>query len=126
MCGHGAKERDGMNWTSRIDILIYTLLLSQLSHIQLFVTPWTVACQGLLSIGFSRQEYWSGLPFPYPRHLPNPRIEPASLAWQMDSLPLSHLGSPIYILLCVNSKASGTCCIAQGAQLGALVTQRRG
>ena len=97
MCGHGAKERDGMNWTSGIDILIYTLLFSQLSHVQLFVTPWTVACQAPLSIGFSRQEYWSGLPFPYPRDLPNSRIEPASFAWQMDSLPLSHLGSPIYI-----------------------------
>ena len=88
-----------MNWTSGIDILIYTLLFSQLSHVQLFVTPWTVACQAPLSIGFSRQEYWSGLPFPYPRDLPNSRIEPASLVWQMDSLPLSHLGHPIHIYI---------------------------
>ena len=116
----------GMNWTSGIDILIYTLLFSHLSRIQLFVNPWTVAYQAPLSIRFSRQEYWSGLQFPYPRDLPNPRIEPASLAWKMDSLPLSCLGSPIYILLCVNSMPSGICYIAQGAQLGALMTQRGG
>ena len=44
-----------------------------------FVTPWTVACQDLLFTGFSRQEYWSGLPFPSPGDLPNPGIIPASL-----------------------------------------------
>ena len=44
------------------------------------MTPWTVACQASLSMGFSRQEYWSGLPFPSPGGLPNPRIEPESLA----------------------------------------------
>ena len=47
---------------------------------QLFVTPWTVAHQTLLSMGFSRQEYWSGLPFPSPGGLPEPGIEPTSLA----------------------------------------------
>ena len=59
------------------------------------VTPWTVARQAPLSMGFPRQEYWSGLPFPSPRHLLNPRIEPRSPALQADSLPLSHQGSPI-------------------------------
>jgi len=49
-----------------------------LSRVQLFVTPWTVACQAPLSVGFSRQEYWSGLPFPPPGDLPNPGIEPIS------------------------------------------------
>ena len=58
------------------------------------VTPWTVACQAPLSMGFLRQEYWSGLPFPPPGDLPHPGMEPASPAWQVDSLPLSHLGSP--------------------------------
>ena len=43
-----------------------------------FVTVWTVACQTPLSMGFPRQEYWSGLPFPSPGHLPDPGIEPAS------------------------------------------------
>ena len=51
-----------------------------LSHVQLFATPWTVAYQVPLSMGFSRQEYWSGLPFPSPRDLPDPEIEPGSPA----------------------------------------------
>ena len=51
-----------------------------LSHVQLFATPWTVAHQAPLSMEFSRQEYWSGLPFPSPRDLPNPGIEPMSPA----------------------------------------------
>ena len=51
------------------------------------VTPWTVARQAPLSMGFSRQEYWSGLPFPPPGDLPNPGVEPRSPAWQADSLP---------------------------------------
>ena len=44
------------------------------------VTPWTVACQASLSVGFPRQEYWSGLPFPPPGNLPDPGVEPASPA----------------------------------------------
>ena len=50
-------------------------------------TPWAVACQTPLSMGFSRQEYWSGLPFPFPRDLPNPGIKPITSALQADSLP---------------------------------------
>ena len=57
------------------------------------VTPWVVAHQAPLSMGFSRQEYWSGLPFPSPRYLPDPGVEPRSSAWQANSLSLSHLGS---------------------------------
>jgi len=49
--------------------------------------PWTVVCQAPLSMGFSRQEYWSGLLVPSPRNLPNPGIEPRSPALQADSLP---------------------------------------
>ena len=56
--------------------------------------PWTVACQAPLSMGFPRQEYWSGFPFPSPGVLPDPGIPPASPALQEDSLALSHLGSP--------------------------------
>ena len=55
---------------------------------------WTVACQASLSMGLSRQEYWHGLLFPSLRDLPEPRIEPTSLAWQVDCLPIIHLGSP--------------------------------
>ena len=53
-----------------------------------FVTPWTVACQAPLSMAFPRQEYWSGLPFPSLRDLPDPGIEAASPTLQADSLPL--------------------------------------
>ena len=52
-----------------------------LSHAQLFASPWTVAHQVPLSMEFSRQEYWNGLPLPPPGELPNPRVETASLAW---------------------------------------------
>ena len=51
------------------------------------MAPWTVAYQAPLSMGFSRQEYWSGLPFPSPGDLPNPGIEPGSPALQADALP---------------------------------------
>ena len=57
--------------------------------------PWTVTCQAPLFMGFPRQEYWSGLPFPSPGGLPDPGIEPMSFALQADSLSLSHPGSPV-------------------------------
>ena len=77
------------------DVCAYSV--AQFFH--LFETLWTVARQILLSMGFPRQEYWSGLPFPSPGDLPNPRIEctpPGHLLWQVDSLPLSHLGRPTF------------------------------
>ena len=55
--------------------------------VRLFATPWTVAHQASPSMGFSRQEYWSGLPFPSPGDLPNPGIEPSSPGLQADALP---------------------------------------
>ena len=57
-------------------------------------TPWTVTHQAPLSMGFPRQEYWSGLPFPSPGHLPGPEIKLRSPALQVDPLLLSHQGSP--------------------------------
>ena len=62
------------------------------------VTPWTVACQSPLSMGFSRQENWNGLPFPSPRDLPDPGIKPGSPALQADSLPRVWLS----LCVCVN------------------------
>ena len=56
--------------------------------------PWNVTRQAPLSMEFSKQEYCSELPFITPGDLPDPGIEPTSFAWQADSLPLSHLGSP--------------------------------
>ena len=57
-------------------------------------TPWAVASQAPLSVGFSRQGYWSGLPFPSPGDLPNPGIKPGSLALQADALPSEAPGKP--------------------------------
>ena len=68
-----------------------------LSRVQLFATPWTVGHQAPLSMGFSKQEYWSGLSHPPPRDLPDPGIEPAtpaSPALQVDSLPAELPGKP--------------------------------
>ena len=66
--------------------------MKSLSRVRLFATPWTVARQAPLSVGFSRQEYWSGLPFPSPGDLPNAGIEPGSPVLQADALSseLSH------------------------------------
>ena len=61
--------------------------VKSLSRVQLFVTPWTVAYQAPPSMGSSRQECWSGLPFPSPGDLPNPGINPRSPALQADALP---------------------------------------
>ena len=60
--------------------------VKSLIHIRLFVTPWTVAYQAPLSMGFSRQEYWSGLPFPSPGDLPDPGIEPGFPTLEADAL----------------------------------------
>ena len=65
-----------------------------LSRVQLFATPWTVARQAPLSMGFSRQEYWSGQPFPSPGDLPNPGFDPPSPALQVDSLQSEPPGKP--------------------------------
>ena len=67
-------------------ILEYSLCMLRCSVMSdSFVAPWTIASQVPLSIGFPRQEYWSGLPFPSPGDVPNAGIEPTSPAWQVDS-----------------------------------------
>ena len=58
------------------------------SRVRLFATPWTVAYQAPPSVGFSRKEYWSGLPYPSPGDLPNPGIKPGSPALQADALTI--------------------------------------
>ena len=72
-----------------------TRTMKLLSRVQPFVTPWTVACQAPLSMGFSRQEYWSVLPFPSPGDLPNPGIKPGSPALRADFLQSELPGKPI-------------------------------
>ena len=77
--GSGLKQVTGLPWR---------YMLSGFSHFWYFATPWTLAHEAALSMGFSRQEYWSGLPFPSPGDLPNPGIEsmsPVSPALQADS-----------------------------------------
>ena len=77
-----------------------------LGHVWLFATAWTVACQPPLSVGFFRQEQWSGLRFPPPADLPNPGIELASPALAGGFFTLSHQGSPCRFrcngILCTN------------------------
>ena len=80
------------------EILIYIIVgacvLSCHSHVQLLATQWTIALQAPLTMGFSKQEYWNGLPCPPPGDLPDPGIEPTSSVLQENSLLLSHQGSP--------------------------------
>ena len=68
--------------------------VKSLSRVRLFATPWTVAYQASPSMGFSRQEYWSGLPFPSPGDLPDPGIEPGSPTLEADALT----SEPPYLL----------------------------
>ena len=77
------KSANNKCWTGcgkKGTLLYCCVCISVLSHLQLSATPWTIARQAPLSIGFSRQEYWSGLPFPPLGDLPDPGTEPASSA----------------------------------------------
>ena len=78
----------------KVTVLLPKELSRLLSRVQLYVTPWTVAHQAPLSIGFSRQEYWSGLPFPSPGDLPDPGIKPRSPTLQADALTSEPPGKP--------------------------------
>ena len=78
-----------------VNLTIDKVKVKSLSHVWLFATPWTVAYQAPPSMVFSRQEYWSGMPFPSPGDLPNPGIEPRSPALQADALPSEPPEQPI-------------------------------
>ena len=73
---------------------ILKVKVKSLSRVHLFATPWTVAHQAPPSVGFSRQEYWSGLPFPSPGDLPDPGVEPRFPALQADALTSKPPGKP--------------------------------
>ena len=98
-CAHSYVQHpfgEDLNFSSCLwlGVLCWAQLLSR---VWCFGTPWTAAHQALLSMGFSRQEYWRGLPFPRPEDRPDPGIGPCLLhllLCQADSLPLTHLGSP--------------------------------
>ena len=81
----GVQSRTRLKWLSSSSIQCIVVVVYSLSHVWLFVTPWTVAHQAPLSMGFSRQEYCSGLLFPSPGDLPDPRIEYVPPTWQADS-----------------------------------------
>ena len=79
-CGQESLRRNGVAIMVNKKLHCLVKIVKSLSRVQLFATPWTVAYQAPQSMGFSRQEYWSGLPFPSPGDLPYPRIEPGSPA----------------------------------------------
>ena len=81
----------------------YHYEVKSLSRVRLFVTPWTVAYQAPPSMGFSRQEYWSGVPFPSPGDLPKPGIKPSSPAFQLDALTSEPPGKPYISLYLVKN-----------------------
>ena len=89
--------------------------MKSLSRVQLFATSWTIAYQAPPSMGFSRQEYWSGLPFPSPGDLPNPGIKPGSPALQADALPSEPPGTAM-----LHGKNS-TCTMEKQAQLATFI-----
>ena len=89
--------------------------MKSLSRVQLFATSWTIAYQAPPSMGFSRQEYWSGLPFPSPGDLPNPGIKPGSPALQADALPSELPGTAM-----LHGKNS-TCTMEKQAQLATFI-----
>ena len=77
---HPGSQKPQTSWEEELEGPCSLVYVSVLGHVQLFATLWTIAHQGPLSMAFSRQEYWSRLPFPPPGDLPSPGIEPASLA----------------------------------------------
>ena len=98
------------------------MTVKSLSPVRLFVTPWTVAYQAPLPMGFSRQEYWSGVPFPSPGDLPNPGIEPRSPALQADTLLSEPPGKSS--ILRGESKYSSVPPGRAGSHLGSVITNR--
>ena len=97
-CEHRGEGEGGE--TGRLGLThIPVCMLSRLSHVRLFATPWTAAHQAPLSMGFSRQEYWSGLPCPISGDFQTQGLNPCllHLHWQAGSLPLGHWGSLTYI-----------------------------
>ena len=104
LLGYSSLQSTRCRNTGSLLVLYLLLLFSRSVVSDSFATSWTVALQATLSVGFSRQENWSGLPFPSPGDLPDPGIDPTSCALQADSLLLNHQGSPfLFSLLCLLS-----------------------
>ena len=84
----------GLSIDSKIKSSGKALKVKSLSRVRLFATQWTVAYKASPSMGFSRQEYWSGLPFPSPGDLPDPGVKPGSPALEADTLTSEPPGKP--------------------------------
>ena len=98
-------RQHGYNWVS-------TVVVKLLSCVQLFASPWTVACQALLSMDFPRQAYWKALPCPPPGDLLGAGIKPGSVAWQADPFPTEPPGKPqLALMLFKKKKKHGNCVI---------------
>ena len=97
--------RWNISWVhSDTSVLKVKVKMKSLSRVRLFATPWTVAYQASLSMGFSRQEYWSGLPFPSPGDLPNPEMNPClphcrQMLYHLSHQESTHQGSHFSIKL---------------------------
>ena len=93
-------------------IVVVTIVVQSLSRVRHFVTPWTVAHQAPLSMGFPRQDYWSGLPFPAPGDLPNPRIKPVSPTLAKLFFTTEPPGKPAVVIsrcMCVHAQLLQPC-----------------
>ena len=109
-------KRVGLRWRGNIkgDFILNPLSDQirpdqSLSRVRLCAVPWTAACQSLLTIEFSMQEYWSELPCPFPGDLPDPEIEPRSPSWQADLL-LSDLPGKLYLQFSSVTQSCPTLC----------------
>ena len=107
ICPFGPLIYIPMNWSE----------VKSLSRIWLFATPWTIACKTPLSMEFSRQEYWSGLPFPFPGDLPDPGIEPRSPALQADALLSEPPGKPLYTYTKANKHGFDYCSLMEKLEI---------
>ena len=92
--GHLLVKKKKMKKQQQVPNIKMKVKVKSLSPVRFFTTAWTVAHQAPLSMGFSRQEYWSGVPFPSPGHLPDPGIKPRSPALQADVLTSEPPGKP--------------------------------
>ena len=114
--GNAGSDSAALSWG------MCTCVYASVAQPCLFVTPWTVAHQAPLSMGFFRQEYWNGLPFSSSRDLPGPGIEPASPALRADSLPAEPSGSPSWgIRSCISNITPPVPLGSQPATLSLLV-----
>ena len=108
-------DSPGKNTGVGCHFLLQCMKVKSLSRVRLFATPWTVAYQASLSMGFSRQEYWSGLPFPSPGDLPDPGIAPRSPTLEADTLTSEPPGKPKS-----NYKSEVSLCNMKDSSLGPL------